>query len=162
MQALSQKLLRLPLVVVSLTSTSVVSITDVSCQLTGLDLEDANSQSETVFSGIAEAIKIGLLHEDQIDTAVRRLMYVRLRTGEFDDPELQPYRKLLPERIRSAAHLNLTRRVAAKSLVLLVNHNKTLPLSPTKKRIAVIGPVADCQSCYYGANCLQGTFVCLA
>ena len=53
--------------------------------------------------------------------------------------------------IRSAAHLSLSRRVATESLVLLENKNNTLPLSAaTKRKIAVVGPFADCQSCYFG------------
>ena len=72
-------------------------------------------------------------------------------TGEFDDPSLQPYRKIGFDQIRTAAHLALTRKVATKSLVLLENKNNTLPLSPKKKwNIAVVGPFADCQACYYG------------
>ena len=98
--------------------------------LGGLDLEDANSPSETVFSGIADAIKLGLLSESQVDESVSRLMYVRMRTGEFDDPGLQPYRKLSKDHIRSKAHLALTRQVATESLVLLQNYNRTLPLTP--------------------------------
>eukprot|EP01043_Picozoa_sp_COSAG02_P020391 COSAG02_NODE_1005_length_15270_cov_11.414607_7_plen_714_part_00 len=117
----------------------------------GLDLEDANSPSETVFGGIADAIKLGLLSESQVDESVSRLMYVRMRTGEFDDPGLQPYRKIPKDQIRSKAHLALTRQVATQSLVLLQNRNRTLPLTPGHlTKIAVVGPFADCQSCYYG------------
>lgn len=117
----------------------------------GLDLEDANSPSETVFGGIADAIKLGLLNESQVDESVSRLMYVRMRTGEFDDPGLQPYRRLSKDQIRSKAHLALTRQVATESLVLLQNYNRTLPLTPGEQsKIAVVGPFADCQSCYYG------------
>ena len=55
--------------------------------------------------------------------------------------------------IRSAAHLSLSRRVATESPVLLENKNKTLPLSAaTKRKIAVVGPFADCQSCYFGES----------
>ena len=55
--------------------------------------------------------------------------------------------------IRSAAHLSLSRRVATESLVLLENKNNTLPLSAaTKRKIAVVGPFADCQSCYFGEH----------
>lgn len=44
-------------------------------------------------AGIADAIKLGLLNESQVDESVSRLMYVRMRTGEFDDPSLVPYRR---------------------------------------------------------------------
>ena len=44
----------------------------------GLDLEDANDESTTVFSGIADAVKTGLLPEAAVDRSVSRLMYVSL------------------------------------------------------------------------------------
>ena len=117
----------------------------------GLDLEDANNAKETVFGGIASAIKLGLLTEADVDDSVSRLMFVRMRTGEFDDPTLQPYRNISVDRIRSAGHIALTRTVAQSSIVLLENKNRTLPLSGTKmQNIAVVGPFADCQSCYFG------------
>ena len=57
----------------------------------GLDLEDANDESHVAFAGIPDAITQGLLSEkDDIDSAVSRLFYVRMRTGEFDPPEVQP------------------------------------------------------------------------
>ena len=54
----------------------------------------------------------------------------------------------------------LTKQVATESLVLLENKNRTLPLkvktaaagAVAKLKIAVVGPFADCQSCYYGAD----------
>jgi beta-glucosidase-like glycosyl hydrolase len=62
--------------------------------------------------------------------------------------------------IRTKAHLALTKQVATESLVLLENKNRTLPLkvktaaagAMAKLKIAVVGPFADCQSCYYGAD----------
>ena len=36
----------------------------------GLDLEDANNAKETVFSGIGDAIKLGLLAESDVDDSV--------------------------------------------------------------------------------------------
>ena len=66
--------------------------------------------------------------------------------------------------IRTKAHLALTKQVATESLVLLENKNRTLPLkvktaaagAVAKLKIAVVGPFADCQSCYYGAEKKEG------
>ena len=73
----------------------------------GLDLEDANNAKETVFGGIADAIKLGLLEESQVDESVSRLMFVRMRTGEFDDPALQPYRKIPTDQVQDPDRLLL-------------------------------------------------------
>ena len=59
------------------------------------------------------------------------------------------YTKIAMGRIRSPAHLALSREVATKSLVLLANRNRTLPLR-RRQKIAVVGPFADCQACYFG------------
>ena len=112
----------------------------------GLDLEDANNAAETVFGGLAEAVKLGLLPEAAIDESVGRLMYVRMKTGEFDPAAGNPYRLISKDHIRSAAHLELTRQVAAKSLVLLENKKSVLPLRADKRyNITVVGPFADCE-----------------
>ena len=133
----------------------------------GLDLEDANDAGHTVFGGIPDAVAQGLLPEAFVDRSVSRLVYVRMRTGEFDDPSLQPYRQIPFEQIRTAAHLALSREVATKSLVLLENRDwpdlggqATLPLqSPApaagqaqgrKLSFAAVGPFSDCQACYFG------------
>jgi len=117
-----------------------------------LDLEDANDQNHTVFSGIQAAISEGLLAENDVDQSVSRLFYVRMKLGEFDDPAEQPYRQIPTSVIRSPAHLALSQQVATKSLVLLENKNRTLPLSLPRGHysISVVGPFADCQSCVYG------------
>ena len=74
-----------------------------------------------------------------------------MKTGEFDPAASNPYRQITAEHIRSPAHLALTREVATKSFVLLENRDGVLPLDPAKKpRVAVVGPFADCQACYYG------------
>ena len=116
----------------------------------GLDLEDANDPAHTAFSGLVAAVEAGLLDEGQIDAAVSRLFFVRLKLGEFDDPALVPYRSIRPDAIRSEKHLGLTRRAAASTFVLLENRNGTLPFSASPRSIAVVGPFADCAACYFG------------
>ena len=61
------------------------------------------------FGGIADAIKLGLLEESQVDESVSRLMFVRMRTGEFDDPALQPYRKIPTDQVQDPDRLLLAR-----------------------------------------------------
>jgi len=111
----------------------------------GLDLEDANDAKSTVFSGLPDALKQGLIPQEYIDRSVSRLMYVRMRTGEFDPVSEQPYRRIGLEQIRSKAHLALSLRTAEESFVLLKNEAKTLPLSSKPRTVAVVGPFSDCQ-----------------
>jgi beta-glucosidase len=90
------------------------------------------------------AVAKGLLAERDIDQAVRRVLRIRFRLGEFDPPEMVPYRKLGKEEIDSPAHRQLALRAARESIVLLRNRDNFLPLDAAAiKTLAVIGPFAD-------------------
>jgi beta-glucosidase len=90
------------------------------------------------------AVAKGLLTERHIDQALRRVLRVRFRLGEFDPPEMVPYTKLGKEEIDSPAHRQLALRLARESIVLLRNRDNLLPLDASAiKTIAVIGPFAD-------------------
>ncbi|SDT69010.1 glycoside hydrolase family 3 protein [Actinoplanes derwentensis] len=88
------------------------------------------------------ALERGLITESDVDAAVRRILSVRVRLGEFS-PEDDPYRGIGPEVIDCPEHRALAREAARASVVLLGNDG-ILPLDPsTVGRIAVIGPLAD-------------------
>jgi beta-glucosidase len=80
----------------------------------------------------------------QIDAACRRILEAKYRLGLFTDP----YRYVNEQRpardIMTAQKLELSREAARKSMVLLKNDNKTLPLS-SNRRIAFIGPLVKNQ-----------------
>ncbi len=75
----------------------------------------------------------------RIDDAVRRILRVKFRAGLFEHPYVDPARaeaaQLRPDAVAAA------REAAGRSMVLLENDDKTLPLSPGKTT-AVIGPMA--------------------
>jgi beta-glucosidase len=89
-----------------------------------------------------DAVSAGLLTEAQIDVAVRRLLQARFRLGVFDPPEMVKYAEVSEAEIASPANRELALKVAQESMVLLKN-NGVLPLRPSLKRIAVIGPLAE-------------------
>jgi beta-glucosidase len=89
----------------------------------------------------AEAVKLGLLKESEIDASLRRLYTARIKLGMFDPPEMVPYSKIDEGELDSAAHRRLARKMANESMVLLKNDG-VLPLKAATK-IAVIGPLAD-------------------
>jgi beta-glucosidase len=94
-------------------------------------------------SSLIEAVHKGLITEDDINTAVRRLFTARFRLGMFDPPEMVPYSHIPIEENDSKEHRGLARHAADESIVLLKNSNGILPLSSSVKKIAVIGPTAD-------------------
>ena len=106
------------------------------------------------------AVAKGLLTERHIDQALQHVLRVRFRLGEFDPPELVPYRKLGKEEIDSPTHRQLSRRAARESIVLLQNRDNFLPLDAAKiKTIAVIGPFADFAQTGPNYTGLYSTFV---
>jgi beta-glucosidase len=106
------------------------------------------------------AVAKGLLTERHIDQALRRVLKVRFRLGEFDPPEMVPYKKLGKEEIDSPAHRQVALRAARESIVLLSNRNNFLPLDRNAVRtIAVIGPFADFAQTGPNYTGLYSTFV---
>ncbi|MBN2426581.1 MAG: glycoside hydrolase family 3 C-terminal domain-containing protein [Calditrichaceae bacterium] len=94
-------------------------------------------------SALAEAIEKGLISEDEINTAVKRLFTARFKLGLFDPDSLVKYTKIPIEVNDSEKHRALSVKAARESMVLLKNENNILPLKKNLKRIAVIGPTAD-------------------
>jgi len=89
-----------------------------------------------------DAVKQGLLSEKDVDVTVKRLFRARFQLGMFDPPELVKYAQIPFRENDSEAHRQLALRAAREAMVLLKNDG-VLPLKPTAKRIAVIGPLAD-------------------
>ncbi|WP_438388656.1 glycoside hydrolase family 3 C-terminal domain-containing protein [Actinopolyspora saharensis] len=102
-----------------------------------------DTDSARTISAINTALDEDLLSESDVDEAVRHLLSIRVRLGEFD-PHGGPYGRIGREVVDSPAHRSLARRAAARATVLLKNEHETLPLSPARtNRIAVIGPLSD-------------------
>ncbi len=107
--------------------------------LAGSDLDDG-AYARALPTALAE----GLLTQGDINNALRRVLRVRFRLGEFDPPGMVPYTKIAPDVIDSPVHRQLALRTAQESIVLLKNENHFLPLDKSAiKTLAVIGPFAD-------------------
>ena len=87
---------------------------------------------------LVQAVKNGLLSEDQIDELVKHVLTQKFRLGLFDATFDKPY---VPFYNVTNESSNL--EAARESVVLLKNDNETLPLSKSVKKVAVIGPNAD-------------------
>lgn len=93
---------------------------------------------------LPQAVQEGYLSEATLDKALRRVLTLRFRLGEFDPPSMVPFSKIPASDIDSPAHRDLALQTARESIVLLSNKNHFLPLDPAKlKTVAVIGPFAD-------------------
>ena len=95
------------------------------------------------YKSLNQAVRDNLITEKEIDAAVKSLMKIRFRLGQFDPPETVKYARIPFSENDSAAHHELSLKAARESLVLLKNEDQTLPLKKSLKTVAVIGPNAD-------------------
>lgn len=93
--------------------------------------------------GLALAVEKGLITEEEIDVAVKRLFVARFRLGMFDPPEQVAYANIPYSTVDNSQNRELAAEAARKSIVLLKNDNNTLPLKKDIGTIAVIGPNSD-------------------
>jgi beta-glucosidase len=96
-----------------------------------------------VYSNLVQAVKQGLISEQEIDVAVKRLFLARFRLGMFDSPARVKWARTPLSTLDQPAHRALARDIARKSIVLLKNRGGVLPLEKSLATIAVIGPNAD-------------------
>lgn len=106
--------------------------------LAGTDLECGSS-----YKSLIESVRQGLIREDDIDVSITRLMKARFELGEMDDHSDVPWTKIPYSVVASSSHDSLALEVARKSMTLLLNKNKALPLKKNIKKIAVMGPNAN-------------------
>ena len=90
---------------------------------------------------IVGAVRAGALSEAVLDRSLVRLFTARMRLGQFDDPA-RVFPKITAADYDTEAGRALALETAEKAIVLLKNDG-LLPLDPTTRRIAVIGPNAD-------------------
>jgi len=95
------------------------------------------------YKSLGEAVSSGLLQEDQLDTALKRLFRARFRLGMFDPAAQVPWSSIPISTVDSTKHQALALEAARKSMVLLKNEGGLLPLDRSLKKIAVIGPKAN-------------------
>lgn len=95
------------------------------------------------FTSLADAVKAGLISENQIDTSVIKLLTARFEVGDFDKESENPYKTIPMSVVASPEHKQLALDMARESMVLLQNWNNVLPLSRDDNSIVVMGPNAN-------------------
>jgi beta-glucosidase len=103
----------------------------------GLDVE--LPATDCYGAPLLRAVESGLVSEEALDEAVRRVLRAKFDVGLFERPYVDAERaKAVGD---TPAHHELARTIARKSVVLLKNDG-VLPLAP-ELSVAVIGPNAD-------------------
>lgn len=97
---------------------------------------------EGFLTTLGKSLEEGLIAENAIDQAVRRILIAKYQLGLFNDP----YRYSDVERSRNEVFTDenrmRARKIAAQSMVLLKNEGSLLPLKKNGT-IALVGPLAD-------------------
>jgi beta-glucosidase len=120
--------------------------------LAGVDnfTEDGDNPAPSL-QHLRDALDRRLITEADMDRAIRRLLTLRERTGEFED-DGGPYGPVGAELVGDPEHVDLAREAARKSVVLLRNGSVSdaegsaaplLPLGAAPGKIAVIGALGS-------------------
>ena len=105
----------------------------------GIDLD-----CSTVLQGdVVKAVQQKLLTEKEVDVALGRLLKTQFKLGFFDNNTKSPYYSYRADSIHNNQHIELARKAAQQSMVLLKNNNNLLPLNETDyPAIMLLGPNA--------------------
>ena len=91
---------------------------------------------------VVELVKENKISEKRINESARKILLAKLKLGLFENPFIDL--KELDNKIFTKEHKNTSLEIARKSIVLLKNSNRTLPINFEKKnRILVTGPNAN-------------------
>ena len=105
---------------------------------------------------LKKAIELDLTTEEVLDERLKELIMTRFRLGFFDPADVDPYAELGPDVIHCEEHIQLSRKVARNSIVLLKNRGNVLPLDKNIKVPYVTGPFASSNDIllanYYGVS----------
>ena len=101
---------------------------------------DMDMESRCYRNSLKELISNGKIKVQTLDEAVRHVLQKKFELGLFDDPFkfCNPSRQAMQENNQS--HKEKAHMIAKKSIVLLKNTNKTLPISSAVGKIAFVGP----------------------
>jgi len=103
---------------------------------------DMDMESDAYRNHLAGLVAQGKVPLARVDDAVRRVLRKKFELGLFDDP----YRFIDPARERAVlndpSHRKAAREMADRSIVLLRNSPRVLPLDVKGRTVAFIGPLA--------------------
>ncbi|MCX2741020.1 beta-glucosidase BglX [Pontibacter anaerobius] len=105
---------------------------------------DMDMVGEVYLNNLRQSVEKGNLTEEDINTAVRRILEAKYKLGLFEDPYRYADEARAKNTIMKPEYREAARDIARKSMVLLKNEKQVLPLKKTGS-IALIGPLANNQ-----------------
>jgi beta-glucosidase len=119
----------------------------------GLNMDMA---SLTYSHNLAKLVKDGKVSEKYLDEMVLPILEAKYDLGLFEHPYADESK--VDAVLSRPEGLALERKLASRSMVLLRNENRALPLSKSLKKVAVIGPLADSKQEIEGGWTVEGLF----
>lgn len=118
---------------------NLVALTESREKAAALALESGVDISlwDDVYPALEAAVELGLVSEEKLNDAVRRVLTLKYKMELFDNPFVEKN----PQRNKEQSEkINLE---SARQSIVLLKNDGILPLKKELKRIAVIGPNAD-------------------
>jgi beta-glucosidase len=119
----------------------------------GLNMDMA---SLTYSHNLAKLVEDGKVSEKYLDGMVLPILEAKYDLGLFEHPYADESK--VDAILSRPEGLALERELASRSMVLLRNENRALPLSKSLKKVAVIGPLADSKQEIEGGWTVEGLF----
>ncbi|MEN7550989.1 glycoside hydrolase family 3 N-terminal domain-containing protein [Rapidithrix thailandica] len=107
----------------------------------GIDMQFYDFPTEDYQRYLLELVQEGKISEERIDQSAGNVLRLKFLLGLFENPFTE--QQWIDERHHSQAHQEVALEAGLKSICLLKNQNKVLPLSKSLKNVAVIGPLAN-------------------
>lgn len=102
---------------------------------------DMDMEGGVYVNHLVELVQSNVVPEAVVDEAVARILRKKYELGLFDDPYKFCNEDREKKQWDNKQHLAESRTLGAKSIVLLKNDNRALPLAKNTKNIALIGPL---------------------
>ena len=112
--------------------------------------------SQTYTRSLAKLVSTSKVNDAQLDALVLPILETKYELGLFEHPYVDESK--VEATLTRPEGLALERKIAGRSMVLLKNDNKTLPLAKSVKRIAVIGLLANSTRDIEGGWTVEGLF----
>jgi beta-glucosidase len=109
----------------------------------GMDMVMIPEHYQQFISLLLENVKAGTVPQSRIDDAVTRILRVKFAMGMMDPKRSQLADRNLHKSFGSPEHRAVAREAVRKSLVLVQNNNKVLPLKKSVGHVHVAGKSAD-------------------
>lgn len=106
---------------------------------------DMDMESRSYIHNLKKLVEDGKVKEAMIDEAVYRILYKKFELGLFDDPYRFSNEQREKETLNKTEYQQAAREMGKKSIVLLKNEKNLLPVSPSVKSIALIGPLVKAE-----------------